>query len=215
MIKLYKNHKWVSVNPTNTVFVISPGAGTFRNRKAYQLLEQYYSVIYIANSGGIYDKYPTYWENNSFVVSSGNHLGGIAELVSQKIFNDNIIPCAIIAGSRGGQVTIGKIWERIWRGPTIMVNAGCLTTQTIIPSEIPILFIIMEFDYFQSVNTPKKVKELINKYQENENVNANIVYLKNHYHMPNLNKELSELFLYSSLFVTKKINNIPLNVEFY
>lgn len=215
MIKIYKNHKWVPVNPTNTIFVISPGAGTFRNRKAYQLLEQYYNVLYIANSGGIYDKYPTHWENNSFVISSGKHLGGIAELVSQKIFNDNIIPCAIIAGSRGGQVTIGKIWERIWKGPTIMVNAGCLTTHTALPSEIPILFIIMEFDYFQSVNRPEKVKELIVKYQENKNMNTNIVYLKNHYHMPNLNTDLVKLFLYCILYTSGNIDKIPLNVEVY
>ena len=96
-----------------------------------------------------------------------------------------------------------------------MVNAGCLTTHTVLPSEIPILFIIMEFDYFQSVNRPEKVKELIVKYQENKNMNTNIVYLKNHYHMPNLNTDLVKLFLYCILYTSGNIDKIPLNVEVY
>ena len=71
----------------------------------------------------------------------------------------------IICGSRGGQVTIGKVWETIWRGPTIIINGGSLTTKTIIPKQVHALFIIMGNDYFKSVNTPQKVKKL------SENIN--------------------------------------------
>tara|TARA_B100000795_G_C22770612_1_gene427695 strand:+ start:989 stop:1624 length:636 start_codon:yes stop_codon:yes gene_type:complete len=205
MIKLQTNNHWESHIPSNTIFIISPGAGTFRNKKAYQILEKNFNVIYFGKTGGIYDKYPTYWENNSFVESTGKHLGGIAELIENKIYKDKIIPCLIIAGSRGGQVTIGKVWERIWRGPTIIINAGCLTTQTVLPKDISILFIIMENDYFKSVNTPQKVKKLTNK-----NEKIKIIYLPNHYHMPNLNNELVELLLYTTLFITNKIITIPL-----
>lgn len=214
MIHLYQNAIWKQVKPTqNTIFVIRPGAGTMRNRKAYQVLEKNFNVIYFAKSGGIYDKYPDFWENNAFVESHGYHLGGIAELIEKKIYNENIVPSAIIAGSRGGQVTIGKVWERLWRGPTIIINAGTLTSQTIIPKQVHALFIIMENDYFKSVNTPQKVTKLIEKYKEKD-AKTNIIFLRNHFHMPNLNKELVGLLTYSFLFLTNKMY-IPLPIELY
>ena len=41
MIHIYENNKWVQKSPTpQTIFVISPGAGTARNRTAYQILER-------------------------------------------------------------------------------------------------------------------------------------------------------------------------------
>ena len=55
-----------------------------RNRKAYQALEVNFNVLYFAQSGGIYDKYPDFWENNAFVESYGNHLGGISQLIREK-----------------------------------------------------------------------------------------------------------------------------------
>ena len=214
MIHIYENNKWVPKSPTpQTIFVISPGAGTARNRRAYQVLEKNANVIYIAKSGGLFDKYPDFWENNSFVESQGNHLGGIAQLIEKKIYKENIIPSCIIAGSRGGQVTLGKVWERLWRGPCIVINAGSLTSQTIIPKQVHILFIIMGKDYFKSVNTPQKVKSLIEKFKE-KGAKSNIVFLKNHYHMPCLNNELKELLIYSYLFLTSDLT-IPLPIEFH
>jgi hypothetical protein len=214
MVQICKENNWEEASPKqNTIFVICPGAGTARNRKAYQVLEKNFNIIYFAKSGGLFDRYPDFWENNSFVESQGNHLGGIAELIENKIIKDKIIPSCIIAGSRGGQVTVGKVWESIWRGPTIIINAGCLTSQTIIPKEVHVLFIIMGNDYFKSVNTPQKVTKLLEKYKKKD-AKTNIIYLRNHYHMPNLNKELVELLLHSYLFLTHRIN-IPLPIEFY
>ena len=214
MVFINYEGNWKSKTPDeHTIFVIRPGAGTARNRKAYQALESNFNVLYFAQSGGIYDKYPDFWENNSFVESSGNHLGGISQLIREKIYNQKVIPGAIICGSRGGQVTIGKVWESIWRGPTIIINAGSLTSQTIIPKEVHVLFIIMEHDYFKSVNTPQKVKKLSEKYKS-EGTKINIVFLKNHYHMPNLNRELVYLLSYSYLFITNNIS-ISLPIEFY
>ena len=68
-------------------------------------------------------------------------------------------------------------------------------------------------DYFKSVNTPQKVKTLTEKFKE-KGAKSNIVFLKNHYHMPNLNKELKELLIYSYLFLTTNLT-IPLPIEFY
>ena len=214
MVFINQEGNWVLKRPDkHTIFVIRPGAGTARNRRAYQVLEKNFNVVYFADSGGIYDRYPDFWENNSFVESQGNHLGGIASLIENKIYNEKVIPSAIIAGSRGGQVTIGKVWERLWRGPTIVINAGTLTSQTIIPKYVHALFIIMENDYFKSVNTPQKVTKLIEKYKEKEG-KTNIIFLRNHYHMPNLNKELVKLLSYSFLFLTNN-TYIPLPIEFY
>ena len=214
MIELCSQNSWYyTETEQKTIFVISPGAGTARNRKAYECLEKNFNVIYFAQSGGEYDKYPLLWENNSFVEARGKHLGGIAELVEHKIYTEKVIPSIIIAGSRGGQVTIGKIWERIWRGPTIIINAGVLTSRTMIPDNMPILFIIMEKDYFKSVNTPQKVQNLI-KMNSNQNPITNIIYLKDHYHMPNLNQNLVSLLTYSSLLLLNRVKKIPLDIEF-
>ena len=68
-------------------------------------------------------------------------------------------------------------------------------------------------DYFKSVNTPQKVKKLIEKYKEKES-RTNIIFLRNHYHMPNLNTELVYLLSYSYLFLTNNIT-ISLPIEFY
>ena len=58
MIKLYINDIWKDYEPSNTIFIISPGAGTFKNKKAYEILEKNYKVLYFGKTGGIYDKYP-------------------------------------------------------------------------------------------------------------------------------------------------------------
>ena len=215
MIQLCIDNNWLSLeNNDNIIFVIVPGAGTYRNKLAYQCLEKNYRVIYIGKSGSEYDKYPDNWQNNGFVESNGYHLGGIYQLVKEKI-SKKIIPSAIICGSRGGQVTIGKIWESLWRGPTIMFNAGSLTTQTIIPKGVSILFIIMELDYFKSVNNPSKVKYLFDKFRVNEKIKMNIIYLKNHYHMPNLNLDLRDLLVQSYKYMNNHLQYISLPIDFY
>ena len=99
----------------------------------------------------------TNWENNSFDESQGNHLGN-SNLIEKK-FTMKKSPSAIIAGSRGGQVT-GKVGRD--GGSTIIIN-GTLTSQTIIPKQVHALFI--ENDYFKSVNLLKKSQNL-KKYKE-------------------------------------------------
>ena len=60
----------------------------------------------------------------------------------------------------------------------------------------------MENDYFKSVNTPQKVTKLIEKYKEKD-AKTNIIFLRNHFHMPDLNKELETINLLF-LFLTNK-----------
>ena len=153
LVEINENGKWVSKDATNNlVYVIVPGAGTYTNKDMYNKLAKVYNLVYIGKSGGEYDKYPLYWENNGMVDMSGNNLGGLGLLVKERMERYNEIPSLILCGSRGGQVTIGKIWESIWRGRTIMINAGSLLTQTRIPRGVKLLFIIMEYDYFTNIN---------------------------------------------------------------
>lgn len=210
MVYIQLDGKWNSVEATpNLIFVICPGAGTYSNRIAYQYLEKSYQVIYICKSDKYsqskYDKYPPNWESNSFVENTGEHLGGISQIVSDYI-KWNYIPEAIICGSRGGQVTLGKIWESFWRGPCLVINAGCLTSKTYIPKKVLVLFIIMENDYFTSVNTVEKVKILFDRYKSNTNQNGFVFYLPREYHMPNFNNK-KVILKYGINLITNKQNN--------
>lgn len=185
-VLIQKDGRWKYFKPLKTIFIISPGAGTYSNRFAYLYLEKYYNLIYIGKSGDKYDHYPNNWQINKNVVDKGFHLGGLAELFRLYI-DKGIIPCALKCGSRGGQVTLGKVWE-IWRGPSIIINAGCLTSRTIIPKGVFPLFISMENDYFTSVNTNEKVIKLFYQYIENPKQRAVFLHLLGEGHMPNLNK---------------------------
>ena len=57
-------------------------------------------------------------------------------------------PSLLICGSRGSQVTIGLVWRHYWRGPTIVINGGCLTSETLIPAPVFPVMITMTGDYF-------------------------------------------------------------------
>lgn len=214
MISLHITNEWVKLPPTpDLVFVIRPGAGTFQNKDAYKMLESKYNVVYFAKSGGEYDIYPPRWYDNKQVSTEGKHLGGIVGLIEEYITKNNAIPAAIITGSRGGQVTLGKIWETLWRGPSIVINAGCLTTHTEIPKEVTPLFISMEKDYFERVNSISKIAELCRKLTNYPNQEFICIHLKNHTHMPKLKGELLPLLLYSTDLALDKIDTIPINAD--
>ena len=210
MIKLKINSNWIDFpSDPKLVFVIVPGAGTIRNLNAYRQLEKKFNVIYFGKSGDKYDKYPDNWYVNKNVSSTDINLGGLSNLIKNHIINTNSIPSLIISGSRGSQVTIGKVWETIWRGPSIMINAGCLTTQTKIPFDVKPLFIVMENDYFKSVNSTSKVVNIYNKLSSKQT--GYCVYLPNEYHMPKLVNNLENLLLLSSKFILNINKTIPIN----
>ena len=203
------NVEWRHIQPiSNLIFVICPGAGCYSNRHAYKYLEQNYTLEYFWRSGkdniSKYDIYPNNWENNNFVQNTGFHLGGISLLIKNYIEN-GYIPEAIICGSRGSQVTIGKVWESIWRGPTLAINAGCLTTSTPIPDGVNLVFIIMGNDYFKTVNSISKVKILFDKFKINKDQKGKVFYLPHHKHMPNLNTNMHKLIYYGISHLLKKI----------
>jgi len=202
---------WLDIDPTpKLVFVIRPGAGTYQNKEAYRFLESKFEVVYFGDSGGVFDNYPPQWEDNILVKNKGPHLGGLFQHIKKYIVKNNKIPSAILAGSRGGQVTIGKIWESLWRGPTIIVNAGCLTSQTIIPDGVKIILIAMGNDYFKSVNRPNKIGGLYKQLSQTKE-KGYLVYLPKEYHMPNLKTRLKTLYVDCISFIVN--NQVTFNIS--
>ena len=213
MVLINKETKWINPNADKKlIFVIKPGGGTFYNKDAYRKLEEKYEVVYFGESGGQYDRYPQGWENNNTVLNEGYHLGGITQLVKKYILSKNKVPSIFIVGSRGGQVTIGKIWESVWQGPTIIINAGSLTTNTSIPKNVIPLFVTMKWDYFEMVNTQYKVKTLFNKLKTGINQLGFNLYLSNQSHMPKLNGNYLNLLLDCSNFLCGKTDK---NFKYY
>ena len=211
-VAIKENNSWRLKTPNKKlIFVIVPGAGTFKNKNEYERLKKIYNLVYFGRSGGEYDKYPDNWNTNILVQEKGKHLGGIAELIYQYINDNNQIPLAIICGSRGGQVTIGKVWSNIWRGPSIIINAGCLTTKTYIPKHVFPIFITMKHDYFQMVNSQEKVINLFYKYILEQNQRAIFIHLTEEYHMPIFDKNLKNLLCECIHFISN--NSLDLNIS--
>ena len=83
-----------------------------------------------------------------------------------------------------------------------MINAGCLTTQTNIPSQVSLLVITMSEDYFYYVNAPKKV---ITLYKKLSSGNKSLVgiHLYKQKHMPDLNFKYNNLLSHCVNYFTK------------
>ena len=202
-------NQWTQMEANdNLIFVIVPGAGTFQNRQAYIPLEENYTVVYFGTSGGEYDKYPKNWYQNKNVSTTGKHLGGLYRVIEHYIIVNQQIPSLIICGSRGSQVTLGKVWENLWRGPSLIINAGCLTSQTIIPKGVTPYFVIMELDFFKRVNNIENTVALYRSLlEEGAPAKGAIFYLPGEAHMPNWKSEKkNQLFD----FVTHILKNQPL-----
>jgi hypothetical protein len=98
--------------------------------------------------------YPPKWANNQELelaeqpAYTGTDLLQLAGVVGAIARTEH--PTHIICGSRGSQVTIGKVWQHFWRGPTLLLNGGCLTSQTRIPSGVYPVVLTFGKDYFQT-----------------------------------------------------------------
>lgn len=214
---LKQDNYWIEYIPKkNLIFVIVPGAGTYSNKNEYTRLKTHFNLVYFGERGSKYDRYPNNWYDNKLVSDRGDHLGGLSFEILKYITGTGDIPSAIICGSRGGQVTIGKVWYSIWRGPTIIINAGCLTTQTEIPIGVKPLFITMKHDYFTSVNSQSKVKSLFEKLNKNKAEKGIFIHLPNEAHMPIFKNNLKNLLLDCVMYLlnyTEKIENKSIEIS--
>jgi hypothetical protein len=182
------------------VLIISPGAGTYHNKKAYDYLQEFYSVVFVDTTsrreGFIY---PKNWNQNDQLVlgkDDKDGLKGLANKVGEEILKNT--PDIIVCGSRGSQVTIGLVWRHYWRGPTVCINAGPLTSHTKIYKEVQPLMVTMEHDYFKTQDETQE------KYHAVEAMTDGLhVYLLSEDHVPEFKPSLFKLIIDASLDHTK------------
>eukprot|EP00747_Dinoflagellata_sp_TGD_P179928 gnl/TRDRNA2_/TRDRNA2_31551_c1_seq1.p1 gnl/TRDRNA2_/TRDRNA2_31551_c1~~gnl/TRDRNA2_/TRDRNA2_31551_c1_seq1.p1 ORF type:complete len:391 (+),score=35.18 gnl/TRDRNA2_/TRDRNA2_31551_c1_seq1:146-1174(+) len=117
----------------STVLVVVPGAGYRCNRVAYDALSPHYVVHAIGTSTlgssatASYDRYPDDPEWRHIDSFPPPNLKTLArDLVLPAI--QDLKPCCIIFGSRGGQVTAPTLWKHGIRIPMVIVNGGCVTS---------------------------------------------------------------------------------------
>jgi hypothetical protein len=176
---------WNTIIPNeNLIFVITPGSGSYQNREAYSHLKKLgYKLEFIGSSiREPCDRYPEDWGDNQLLDLSVYKTENLATLSNK--FMERLTrvgtPSLVICGSRGGQVTIGLVWRHFWRGPTIVINAGCLTSNTLIPKGVYPVMITMDRDYFGT----KNYKFVKIQFEKLSRVRGVQVHLKNEGHVP-------------------------------
>jgi len=130
-------------NP-RSILVIGPGGGTKMNQPAYDGLRAAGWDLTIVHAPQ-YDRspalpdylYPPGWDTGSPDLSFNGGIN-LATLADNMVMShiDQLIaagrgPAAIIVGSRGGQVTLPRLWQLGWRGPVLCINGGCVPVSTI------------------------------------------------------------------------------------
>jgi hypothetical protein len=76
--------------------------------------------------------YPPGWKQGrpSLAHNDGKNLATLADDVVvpkiQEMVANGSGPAAVIAVSPGGQITLPRLWQVGWRGPSICINAGCV-----------------------------------------------------------------------------------------
>lgn len=184
-----KTWNTVSANPDH-ILVIRPGAGTYVNKKVYTTLKDKYTLSYLGKTNQD-DGYPKNWRRNSNLhltipFKTASERSNLLELAGKfpALISSNP-PALIICGSRGCQVTIGLIWRHFWRGPSVMINGGCLTgTVTDIPRGVfSVLIPCGDDDLFghHKKSGIEKLIENFNMYSEQDGI---MIYLRKQGHMP-------------------------------
>jgi hypothetical protein len=105
-----------------------------------------------------YDRYPKGWRKWGTTharIGAKNHMTLADNLVVPKLHElvaEGRGPGVIIAGSRGGQCTLPRLWDLGWRGGAVCVNAGCSHLGKV-PRGCQLCLVTGGFDFFlQSAN---------------------------------------------------------------
>lgn len=156
---------WRRYTPNmRSVLVIGPGAGVHQNARAYKRLQEAGWEVNFASAPG-YDKseahpdgylYPPGWEHGQpeLNFNDGKNLATLADNVVapllQKLVAAGRGPAAVIAGSRGGQTTLPRLWAKFWRGPTLVINGGCVKVSEVPPSPVRLVLLTYGLDFFET-----------------------------------------------------------------
>jgi hypothetical protein len=111
--------------------------------------------------------YPPGWEagNPDLSMNGGKNLATIADNVIMPMIEQLIAqgrgPAAIICGSRGGHVSLPRLWSIGWKGPTLCINGGCAKFRT--PgSPVRLVLITGGQDYFETKD-PRMTAQMMQK----------------------------------------------------
>jgi hypothetical protein len=145
---------WLQYTPDpKSVLIIAAGF----NGNARRLHELGFDTTTIYDEN--YDKYPRSdddFVNRPIVHNSADEfpkdLASMADKLVlpaiRKLIAEGKGPIMIITGSRGGQVTICRLW-RFWHGPSIVLNGGC-DTYSAPPQGVPLGLLTQGRDFFQT-----------------------------------------------------------------
>jgi len=173
---------WKPYQPNpKSILVIGPGGGTRMNGEAYLRLKnagwdltEIHAPDYDRSAAQPDFLYPPGWETNKpdLRFNSGKNLASLADhkvapTIAQLVAAGRG-PVAVIAGSRGGQVTIPRLWASGWRGPTIVVNGGCIKASEV-PAAVRLVLITGGQDYFETKD-PRATKAQLRKEDPNQPV---------------------------------------------
>ena len=170
------------------ILVIRPGAGTQMNSRMYNEITQHgYSIEYLGVQN-IDDGYPLHWSDNKNLVlqqpfKKVREKANLLELAG-KFPTVKDMPALIICGSRGCQVTIGIIWRHFWRGPSIIINAGCIMQKAHIPKGVFPVVLPCGKDTTFHHHDPRNIAQLFQLFQENSEVDGILLFMKSQGHMP-------------------------------
>jgi hypothetical protein len=133
------------------------------NAQAYQVLQQSGWDLTFAEAQD-HDRSPAYpdflyppgWENGTpdLTMNGGRNLSTMADNVIAPMIEQLIAagrgPAAIICGSRGGQVSLPRLWSTgLWVGPVLCINGGC-TKFRIPKSPCRLILITGGQDFFET-----------------------------------------------------------------
>lgn len=112
-----------------------------------------------------FDCYPEGWKQGRPDLASNegkNHTTAADELVLPKL--EELVaegrgPSVIIAGSRGGQCTLPRLWSLGWCGAAVCVNAGC-TSLGRVPSGCSLGLVTGGFDFFRQSAEPQRLVKI-------------------------------------------------------
>lgn len=171
-----KDGAWKKYVPARqTVIAIGPGGGTRMNGEAYAALARLgYDVVPVhaadydnAMDGSGY-AYPPGWEDGEPDIryNRGRNLATLADDIVlpliRRLVKEGRGPACVIAGSRGGQVTVPRLWEVGWRGPTLVINGGCATTSQVPPLPVRLLLVTGGRDFFPT-RDPGYTRQILEK----------------------------------------------------